>query len=104
MLGSATAKRAKYLRHLGLQPDATLDDINGVYEDYLSAYQIGQVSETQLQKIQKAHNFFQLEVLGLTEEASFNEVKSTYRKLAVRFHPDKGGQVCRAAPDALRPS
>ncbi len=30
------------------------------------------------------------EVLGLTNEASNNEVKNMYRKLAKEWHPDKG--------------
>lgn len=30
-------------------------------------------------------------VLGLKENVTFDEVKSAYRKLAMKFHPDRGG-------------
>ena len=29
------------------------------------------------------------EVLGINKSASTNEIKSAYRKLAVKYHPDK---------------
>ena len=31
------------------------------------------------------------EALGLTKEASYDEIKKAYRKLALQHHPDRGG-------------
>ena len=33
------------------------------------------------------------EVLGLTKDASMDEVKKAYKRLALLHHPDKGGNV-----------
>jgi len=30
-------------------------------------------------------------VLGVREDASIEEIKSTYKQLAIRNHPDRGG-------------
>jgi curved DNA-binding protein CbpA len=35
------------------------------------------------------------EVLGLTQSASAEEIKSAYRRLAIQHHPDKGGDVLK---------
>lgn len=32
-------------------------------------------------------------ILGLNEDASFNEVKKAYNKLVIKYHPDHGGDV-----------
>ena len=42
---------------------------------------------TAVNKIRKCKDYY--EVLGLTRECSESELKKSYRKLALQFHPDK---------------
>ena len=36
-------------------------------------------------------------ILGISKDADENEVKKAYRKLALKHHPDKGGDVEKVA-------
>ncbi|MFZ1242660.1 MAG: DnaJ domain-containing protein, partial [Candidatus Saccharimonas sp.] len=35
------------------------------------------------------------EVLGVKKDASADEIKKAFRKLAVKYHPDKGGDEAK---------
>ena len=71
---------------------------------------MGSVEET-IRRIEAKEDYFQ--VLGLKRDASSDEIKKAYRKLALRLHPDKCslpaakeafGQVHAAFRRAVLPS
>ena len=37
------------------------------------------------------------DTLGIAREATFDEVKKAYRKLAIKHHPDKGGDQVKVS-------
>lgn len=41
------------------------------------------------------------EVLGLDKDASFDQIKKAFRKLAIKHHPDKGGDPEKVSHDDL---
>ena len=42
------------------------------------------------------------ELLGVTKDASDAEVKKAHRKMALQYHPDKGGSPSRCTQALLR--
>jgi DnaJ-domain-containing protein 1 len=37
------------------------------------------------------------DVLGVEKDATFDQIKKSYRKLAVKHHPDKGGDQAKVS-------
>ena len=50
-------------------------------------------------QIKNARNFY--EILGVKTEASAEDIKSAYRKLCLKFHPDLIGDDNRDIPQAV---
>jgi DnaJ family protein A protein 2 len=37
------------------------------------------------------------EILGVEKDATFDQIKKAYRKLAIKLHPDKGGDQAKVS-------
>lgn len=53
----------------------------------------GQQFHQQREEQPKSQETELYDVLGLTKEASSEDIKKAFRKLAVKYHPDRGGDA-----------
>ena len=43
------------------------------------------------EKINKLNSFTPYEILGVTEFSTIEEIKASYKKKVLKYHPDRGG-------------
>ena len=97
--------------HIGLKPLETApstDDADALIEAdphrsyYLDLSELEQTTQTDVETLLDSfwnaedalnHKQKSLDVLGLTESASFDEIKVSYKKLVMKHHPDRGGDA-----------
>lgn len=71
-------------------PYGTYEGDTGNPEQWANAFQYAKMTRDQaLGIIQEGESLY--EVLGIQSGASENEIKKAMRTLAVKYHPDKGG-------------
>jgi hypothetical protein len=80
---SANAKMQEYYLNWDHYHETTQEDVNELLNNFWKMFNaFDQKDEA-------------LEILGLSTDVSWNEIKSRYRVLAARFHPDKGGEASK---------
>ena len=89
------------------QADGNVSDSELITIDKISYYlgiQTGDYTSIKSMFIQSTESSF--EILGLTRDASDDEVKKSYRKMALKYHPDKvsylGEDVQEAAKEKFQ--
>jgi DnaJ like chaperone protein len=62
------------------------------------------INDIEFRKIKTAHLEYKTshyETLGVTREASLTEIRNTYRKLVLKYHPDKSAHLSDAEKKKL---
>lgn len=99
-VGERSSKISKYRRfvhdHKFLYP-AIQWRLFQIHE-FIARYQIDQEMESMYRKKEKAYTEVKSKlswqvILGVSTDAAFGEVKKAYQKLAMKHHPDKGGDT-----------
>ena len=80
----------------------TNEDVDNGGEDNGEEYTSEQVEA--VKRVRKCQDYY--EILGVTKEASESDLKKSYRKLALQFHPDKNhapgaGEAFKAIGNAI---
>ncbi len=75
--GLHTLKASKMKAEKGTRMDGTREDGDECHATYVSTFD----------KVEDEVNLY--EALGVTEEATDREIKKAYRKLSIKYHPDK---------------